>query len=125
MRRLLVDGMNVIGSRPDGWWRDRTAAMRRLVAALEPLAAREEVTVVFDGEPREVPADRVRVRFAGPGRDAADAVIADLAARDADPASLEVVTSDAALAARVRAAGVAVVGARGFRARIGDAPGGG
>ncbi len=110
--RWLVDGNHVMGSRPDGWWRDRPAAMRRLVAALERLAAREEVTVVFDGEPREVPADRVRVRFAGPGR-------------DADPASLEVVTSDAALAARVRAAGVAVVGARGFRARIGDAPGGG
>ena len=34
-RRLIVDGMNVIGSRPDGWWRDRPGAMRRLVEKLE------------------------------------------------------------------------------------------
>ena len=32
----LVDGMNVIGSKPDGWWRDRTGAMRRLLAAFGP-----------------------------------------------------------------------------------------
>ena len=28
---LFVDAMNVIGSRPDGWWKDRAGAMRRLV----------------------------------------------------------------------------------------------
>ena len=39
-RRWLVDGMNVIGSRPDGWWRDRTAAMRRLTGELDALAGR-------------------------------------------------------------------------------------
>ena len=33
---LIVDGMNVIGSVPDGWWRDRTGAMRRLLRQLEP-----------------------------------------------------------------------------------------
>ncbi len=38
MERLVVDGMNVIGSRPDGWWRDRAAAARRLVGRLEALA---------------------------------------------------------------------------------------
>src|SRR5690606_26288861 len=32
--RLIVDGMNVIGSRADGWWRDRDAAMARLVDLL-------------------------------------------------------------------------------------------
>ena len=53
-RRLLVDGNNVVGSKPDGWWRDRAGATRRLVAALQSLAARtgDEVTVVFDGRPR-------------------------------------------------------------------------
>ena len=39
--RLIVDGMNVLGSRPDGWWRDRAAAMermtRRLAAQVSPL----------------------------------------------------------------------------------------
>ena len=35
-RRLVVDAMNVIGTRPDGWWRDRDGAARRLIAALQP-----------------------------------------------------------------------------------------
>ena len=38
MTRWIVDGMNVIGSRPDGWWRDRRGAMRRLVEELGALA---------------------------------------------------------------------------------------
>jgi hypothetical protein len=33
--RWYVDGMNVIGTRPDGWWRDRDAAMLHLVDLLE------------------------------------------------------------------------------------------
>ena len=37
--RWLVDGMNVIGTRPDAWWRDRHAAMVRLVDLLERWAA--------------------------------------------------------------------------------------
>jgi len=36
--RLIVDGNNVIGSRPDGWWRDRPGAARRLIASLQALA---------------------------------------------------------------------------------------
>src|SRR4051812_50200111 len=53
MARWLVDGMNVVGSRPDGWWRDRDGAMRRLVAELDAFAAPtgEPVAVVFDGRP--------------------------------------------------------------------------
>ena len=39
--RWLVDGMNVIGTRPDAWWRDRHAAMTRLVDMLERWAADE------------------------------------------------------------------------------------
>jgi len=38
-RRLVVDGMNVIGSRPTGWWRDRPGAMAALVADLGRYAA--------------------------------------------------------------------------------------
>ena len=41
---LLVDVANVIGSRPDGWWRDRAAAATRLLYGLEPLNG-AEVTV--------------------------------------------------------------------------------
>ncbi len=51
--RWLVDGMNVIGTRPDGWWKDRHAAMVRLVGQLEMWAASggEDVTVVFEQPP--------------------------------------------------------------------------
>ena len=53
MTRWIVDGMNVIGSRPTGWWRDRQGAARRLVERLEQLveATGDEVTVVLDGRP--------------------------------------------------------------------------
>ena len=37
---LIVDGANVMGSRADGWWRDRAGAMARLHGELAALAAR-------------------------------------------------------------------------------------
>ena len=111
--RWLVDGNNVMGARPDGWWRDRAGAMQRLVTALGTLDA--PVTVVFDGRPRELdPPPNVTVAFATrSGRDAAD----DDIARMAGPGDT-VVTSDAALAERARAAGADVVGAGEFRRRL-------
>jgi predicted RNA-binding protein with PIN domain len=114
---LVVDGNNVMGSRPDGWWRDRAAAARRLVAQLGAWAAvtDRDVLVVFDGAPPAgltVPA-RVEVRFARRrGPDAADDDIAAFVATDEAPERLRVVTSDAGLARRVRANGAEVVGAR-------------
>ena len=119
--RWLVDGMNVIGSRPTGWWRDRRGAMRELVDALERFAAAtgEQVTVVLDGKPFDLSGDRVEVVFASRrGRDAADDDIAALAERDDEPGSLRVVTSDAELARRAAAAGAEVVGAGEFRRRL-------
>ena len=62
-----MDGMNIVGSRPTGWWRDRPGAMRELVESLEGLAARsgDAVTVVFDGSPFELEAEGgVEVLFA-------------------------------------------------------------
>jgi NAD(P)-dependent dehydrogenase (short-subunit alcohol dehydrogenase family) len=115
-RRWLVDGMNVIGSRPTGWWRDRPRAMRELVDELGRLG--EPVTVVFDGRPFEIESGgEVEVVFASRrGRNAADDDIAALAARSHEP--LRVVTSDGELAERVRRSGVEVVGAGTFRARL-------
>jgi predicted RNA-binding protein with PIN domain len=121
LTRWLVDGMNVIGSRPDGWWRDRTGAMRALASQLDRLAedTGEEVAVVFDGKPREIPAVRADVSFAPRrGPNAADDEIARLVADDDAPGELRVVTSDADLAARVRAAGGEVEGAGAFRRRL-------
>jgi predicted RNA-binding protein with PIN domain len=118
--RLIVDGNNVIGSRPDGWWRDRAGATRALVERIGAWA-REDVIVVFDGRPPDGLPDppRVEVRFAERGGpDAADDVIAALVAGAADPSALRVVTSDAGLARRVREHGAEVLGARGFRDRL-------
>ena len=116
MTRWLVDGMNVIGSRPSGWWRDRPGAMRELVEQLRVLG--EPVTVVFDGRPFELDGgEGVEVVFASRrGRDAADDDIAALVERSDEP--LRVVTSDRALAERVREGGAEVVGARAFRDRL-------
>lgn len=120
--RWLVDGMNVIGTRPDGWWRDRAGAMARLAADLGAWASArpgDTVAVVFDGRPRDVGAPaHVDVAFAPGGRNAADDEIARRVTADTDPASLTVVTSDRELVARVRAAGAGVEGARAFRARL-------
>ena len=114
-RRLIVDGNNVIGSRPDGWWRDREGAARRLVASLQELARRsgDRISVVFDGRPQaELPEgvhDGVLVAYATrAGRDAADDRIVTEVERDRDPASLIVVTSDRALTERVRSLGAVV-----------------
>jgi predicted RNA-binding protein with PIN domain len=125
--RWLVDGMNVIGSRPDGWWRDRRGAMRRLVGDLGALAAAtgEPVTVVLDGRSFELDGGDVEVRFASRrGPSAADDDIAALVAADPAPTELTVVTSDADLGARVRASGAGVEGAGAFRRRLDEVAGG-
>jgi predicted RNA-binding protein with PIN domain len=120
--RWLVDGMNVIGSRPDGWWRDRPGAVRDLLARLAAYrgATDEEVTVVFDGRrPDRLPdPGGVGVAFAPACPGGADDEIAHRVKEDHDPPGLRVVTSDAGLAARVREHGAQVVGARSFRDRL-------
>jgi predicted RNA-binding protein with PIN domain len=124
MTRWLVDGMNLIGSRPDGWWRDRAGAMRELVAELERFveASEDEVTVVFDGRPSDQRPNpggsvggRVWVAFAPGGRDAADDVIAERVEALREPADVTVVTSDKGLVERIRGSGVAVVPVGRFR----------
>ena len=74
--RWIVDGMNVIGTRPDAWWRDRDAAMLRLVDLLERWAAAEgeDVSVVFERPPSPpIRSTVIEVAHAPrPKRDAAD-----------------------------------------------------
>jgi predicted RNA-binding protein with PIN domain len=123
MRKWVIDGMNVVGSTPDGWWRDRTGAMRRLAGDLAAYAERsgDEVTVVFDGRPFDVDAGPVTVAFAPQGgRNAADDAIERLVGADPDRAQLTVVTSDRELAQRVRAHGANVAPARSFTQRLRD-----
>ena len=94
--------MNVIGSRPTGWWRDRRGAMAGLVEELAAYAAAtgEPVTVVLDSRPFRVEAGDVDVRFASPGRDAADDAIVEMIEGHPEPSSLVVATSDRGLVAR-------------------------
>jgi predicted RNA-binding protein with PIN domain len=114
--RWIVDGMNVIGSKPDGWWRDRQGAMKRLAERLGDWAGGREVTVVFDGRPFELDVDGVRVAFAARrGPNAADDDIVRLVETDEDPGGLRVVTSDRDLSRRVCELGAEVVGAGTFR----------
>jgi len=123
-RRLLIDGMNVIGSRPDRWWNDPDRAVRRLIGQLSVYAEAtgEDVTVVFDRRPRDLQAGRygeATVAFASRrGRNAADHEIVDMVEADPAPASLVVVTSDERLSERVRELGARVTSAGTFRRRI-------
>jgi predicted RNA-binding protein with PIN domain len=123
--RWIVDGMNVIGSRPDGWWRDRHAAMVRLVDALERWAAAggEDVTVVFEQPPRPpIASTVVEVAHARRARpDSADDEIVRRVRDDPDPGAVRVVTSDLVLGDQVRAAGASVYPAAAFRAQLDEA----
>jgi hypothetical protein len=115
MTVLLVDVANVVGSRPDGWWRDRAGAAARLLGRLASLPGRTlegpdgrplrcaRVVVVVEGAARDVPAPAGAaglevVRAPRSGDDALAATAADLAAAGED---LLVVTADRGLRSRL------------------------
>lgn len=120
--RWLIDGMNVIGSRPDGWWKDRDAAMLRLVDLLERWAAAEgeDVVVVFERKPSPpIRSTVIEVAHAPrPKRDAADDEIMRRLRNEPRPELVRVVTSDRWLAARAGAIGAGVHGAEMFRSLL-------
>ena len=115
---VFVDSNNVMGSRPDGWWRDRAKAARRLVAEIAPLAHGHggAWTIVFDGQAPHGMASSpecITVLHTGHGRrDGADDRIVELVRARRDRATSLVYTSDAALRDRVHALGAQVAGAR-------------
>lgn len=119
---LIVDGANVVGSVPDGWWRDRRAAAERLRERLVPLAVEGlpgagipgpvELVLVVEGRARGVESvPGVRVESA-PG--SGDDLIAELAAGAAGRPCV-VVTADRELRRRVEAYGARCVGPRTVR----------
>jgi hypothetical protein len=113
MRVLIVDGANVVGSRPDGWWRDRAGAAERLHDAIATAdLGHDLVVLVLEGAARRGRAAGVEgavltVHAVGSGDDAiVDQVRAHATAGD-QPV---VVTADRALRERVRIAGGSCVG---------------
>jgi predicted RNA-binding protein with PIN domain len=120
--RWIVDAMNVIGTKPDGWWKDRHAAMVRLVENLERWMAStgEEITVVFELPPSPpIDSKFVNIAFARTaGPNAADLEIVRLLREDPAPDQVRVVTSDQALADQVRSLGAEVEAAAPFRHEI-------
>lgn len=118
----LVDGMNVIGTRPDAWWRDRHRAMVGLVDLLERWSAAtgEDVTVVFEQPPRPpIHSTVILVTHAPkPRRDSADDEIIRLLGEVTEPGMVRVVTSDQWLGDRVRATGATVEAAAAFRSHL-------
>jgi predicted RNA-binding protein with PIN domain len=120
--RWIVDAMNVIGARPDGWWKDRGRARVKLVEDLERWACEQghEVTVVFEGPPSPAIGSAViGVSHAAKALpNSADDEIVRLVRGDRRPEQLIVVTSDTDLTDRVRAAGASTHPAAGFRELI-------
>ena len=122
----IIDGNNVMGQTP-GWHRDREGARRRLVEELADFARtrKARVTVVFDGEPDRLMPDSsayrgIRVLYAERGSDA-DTRIERLVESSADRRGITVITSDRALAAKIRGRGASVVRSGEFRRRMQDA----
>src|SRR5205085_6131624 len=122
--RWVIDGMNVIGTRPDAWWRDRHGAMVRLVKLLEQWSAATgaDVTVVFEQPPSPpIRSTVIEVAHAPrPRRDSADDEIVRRLRADGEPQTVRVVTSDLWLADRVHAVGATVHPAAPFRDLLED-----
>jgi hypothetical protein len=123
---LVVDAANVVGSRPDGWWRDRAGAAARLRDGLSAVATQgiparvlelsadtwwPDIRMVVEGQARDVePAPAVTVLRASRDGDAVIAVEASRAVDERPDDHVVVVTADRELRSRVEAVGARVVG---------------
>jgi hypothetical protein len=113
VRVLIVDGANVVGSRPDGWWRDRAGAARRLHQAMaEADLGYDLVVLVLEGTARRGwPAgddDAILTVHASGSGD--DAIVDEVRGRRTDGDDVVVVTADRGLRERVAAAGGSPIG---------------
>lgn len=120
--RWFVDGMNVIGTRPDGWWKDRHGAMVRLVDKLERWVAEngDDVTVVFEQPPRPpIRSSLIEVTHAPrPRANSGDFEIIRRIGTERDLSCVRVVTSDIWLADQARVAGASVYGSAAFASEL-------
>ena len=126
---IVVDAANVVGSVPDGWWRDRAGAASRLIDRLERYAAEgvdasdldlsadrwyPEWVVVVEGQARgvESPSGVPGVGVVNASASGDDAIAAEGERLVSSGRAVTVVTSDRALAERVTNAGARVRGVR-------------
>jgi hypothetical protein len=110
---LVIDSANVVGSQPDGWWKDRGAATRRLHERLMVAdLPHDEVVLVLEGGARGgVRRGRdahVRVTHASGHGD--DAIVTEVTILRKAGHDVTAVTADAMLRARLEALGAQVVG---------------
>ena len=120
-RLIVVDAANVVGSRPDGWWRDRPGAARRLLDKLTTLDGRlaepVEMVVVLEGAARRAMNDDphlgdLQVVLANNSGDDAIVDVVKLAANKDPERTITVVTADRGLRERIEAHGAESVGPR-------------
>ncbi len=108
---LVVDGANVVGSRPDGWWKDRSGAAGRLHDRLvtSPGLA-PQVVLVLEGRARGGVAEGLTgaVEVVHAGGEGDDTIVAEAARAAGAGRLVAVVTADRGLAARVQDLGATV-----------------
>jgi 8-oxo-dGTP diphosphatase len=124
---VVVDAANVVGSVPDGWWHDRPAAARRLIARIGrlvedgvPAAALDlpehtwfpEWVVVVEGQARAAGDGVEGVEVVRAPASGDDAIVAETVRLIEADRTVTVVTSDRELARRVTDGGAAVRGTR-------------
>ena len=108
MSTLVVDGANVVGSVPDGWWKDRAGAARRLHERLLVAdTSYDEIVLVLEGQAKAgVPRGRDgHMRTVHASRDGDAAIVEEARTAHELGHDVVVVTADRALAQRVEHVG--------------------
>lgn len=114
-RTLVIDGANVVGSRPDGWWRDRAGAAGRLLTQVQQARGRlpyDRVVLVLEGAAKSGPGESSEgaVEVVHAPREGDDEIVAQAAAaRDAGD-EVTVATADRGLRGRLERVGAAAMG---------------
>ncbi|MEV7428648.1 NYN domain-containing protein [Nocardioides sp. NPDC092400] len=110
---LVVDGANVVGSRPDGWWKDRAGAARRLHEQLLVGDTPQDVVVlVLEGAAKGGvrPGRDQHVRTVHAKGSGDETIVAEARAAAGRGERVTVVTADRMLQARVEGVGALAVG---------------
>ncbi|EYT58807.1 NUDIX domain-containing protein [Microbacterium sp. UCD-TDU] len=123
---VVVDAANVVGSVPDGWWKDRAGAAARLGARLEGLAVPAddldlggdewfpEVSMVVEGQARGIDDDASAVAVIRAEAAGDDAIVAEVERRVTGAETVIAVTSDRKLRERVERAGAGQIRSAGW-----------